>query len=973
MKNIVSGAGLANMLQTNRILISVIIPVYNAEPFLTRCLDSVTRQTFRDIEVICVDDGSTDKSGEILDLYAKSDSRIVVVHKENGGAGSARNAAFPLVRGKYIFFSDADDWLEQKTLERCLSCMDDDIDVVVAGIKVENEGAASPEEMIRLQSYCTVQNEGKFRITDPLIDKITVYPSGKLMRNEILKSKGLVFSEEYRFEDNAFTTEYLIHCKNCYLIADNLYHYAQHSNSESYGKTGDYCKSFLHQFDYLYKRLEKQGLSGFHRTILTRRYISWLRLACKGRSFNNDREVKELATRLARSYDTELFTNDWVMRVKNREYGLVPAFDKDVVLIMKPGSTDKAEILETIKSLLEQSYKLPKIVLYMDDSIVSEDFWPEVMRQHINKNLFVEPANVFSLPDKQKEFPDHVLVTAESGVTYPKNWLRCVMAAYPEQKDAFAVYCFNDIQRIDETMLFKDFSIIEPGPDGRGGCTTVLKSRQIIVSVTSYPARINAAMLAVKSVFRQTRRPDKVILWLGEDEFPNKNKDLPEELVRLTTDENLEIQWREDLGPHTKYFYAFKEYPDALIITIDDDILYPPDRIENLYLCYLLFPHAVSAARADLVTISERGEMLPVTEWPSEGVDVWIYQPSMQLYAMGVCAVLYPVKLFSGVLELLDKEVIRRTCPYADDLWLKAMQAVAGIPVVVSEEEQALPLSTRESQETALWRINVINGENNKQWLMIQEEFDSRYGMGTLIRKLMDTSAGKDLIGSKGLCELIRKYRLKTEKLRNQYAKYTTLRIDIKNKGGSGCSVAERILIPRAFYVEKPAWLPNGMTISATGKQMDITVRCEGDGELEIHLLGRDARNTEGIRYPVWIDVACFIVNGETVFKDTRTVCHDKRYVYRRKVNDGETLRIYTEWSECRSSNVLDEYRQLQANLKTADNKVKRLEKDRAETVRQLDKERELTKKLKKELENIKRGWSFKIGRVITYLPRKLK
>jgi hypothetical protein len=223
------------------------------------------------------------------------------------------------------------------------------------------------------------------------------------------------------------------------------------------------------------------------------------------------------------------------------------------------------------------------------------------------------------------------------------------------------------------------------------------------------------------------------------------------------------------------------------------------------------------------------------------------------------------------------------------------------------------------------------------------------------------------------LCELIRKYRLKTEKLRNQYAKYTTLRIDIKNKGGSGCSVAERILIPRAFYVEKPAWLPNGMTISATGKQMDITVRCEGDGELEIHLLGRDARNTEGIRYPVWIDVACFIVNGETVFKDTRTVCHDKRFVYRRKVNDGETLRIYTEWSECRSSNVLDEYRQLQADLKTADNKVKRLEKDRAETVRQLDKERELTKKLKKELENIKRGWSFKIGRVITYLPRKLK
>ena len=220
-----------------------------------------------------------------------------------------------------------------------------------------------------------------------------------------------------------------------------------------------------------------------------------------------------------------------------------------------------------------------------------------------------------------------------------------------------------------------------------------VNAKPIIVSVTSYPARINEVVLAIRTMYRQTRLPDKVILWLGEEKFPNKFADLPKELLQLVSEKNLEIRWCEDIGPHTKYFYAFREFLDALVVTIDDDILYPPDRIENLYQCYLRFPNAVSAGRADFVPISEHGDMPPVTSWPEE-VDAWVLQPSMQLYAMGVNCVLYPTALFAKVSELLDKETIRRVCPYADDLWLKAMEAVAGIPVVVAEPDQPLPIST---------------------------------------------------------------------------------------------------------------------------------------------------------------------------------------------------------------------------------------------------------------------------------------
>ena len=92
--------------------VSVIIPVYNAEQYLKRCLDSVLAQTYQDFEIICIDDGSTDNSGAICDEYAKKDSRIRILRKENGGVSSARNAGLNIAEGEYITFIDSDDYVD---------------------------------------------------------------------------------------------------------------------------------------------------------------------------------------------------------------------------------------------------------------------------------------------------------------------------------------------------------------------------------------------------------------------------------------------------------------------------------------------------------------------------------------------------------------------------------------------------------------------------------------------------------------------------------------------------------------------------------------------------------------------------------------------------------------------------------------------------------------------------------------------
>lgn len=124
--------------------ISVIVPVYNAEKYLHRCIDSILNQTFPDFELLLIDDGSKDQSGEICDEYAKKDSRVKVFHKENGGVSSARNVGIDNAVGEYICFCDSDDWVEKTWLLSFFERMCDN-DMLITSFNIyENEKKVEP-------------------------------------------------------------------------------------------------------------------------------------------------------------------------------------------------------------------------------------------------------------------------------------------------------------------------------------------------------------------------------------------------------------------------------------------------------------------------------------------------------------------------------------------------------------------------------------------------------------------------------------------------------------------------------------------------------------------------------------------------------------------------------------------------------------------------------------------------------------
>ena len=136
-------------------LVSVIVPVYNAKKYIDRCLESIVNQTYTQLQIILVNDGSTDNSAQLCEAWAQKDSRIKVLHKENGGAGYARNFALEYVSGDYVCFVDSDDFIDVTTIEKCMRRIElEGTDTVVFGSEnVYNDGAVVPVTISSDKTY----------------------------------------------------------------------------------------------------------------------------------------------------------------------------------------------------------------------------------------------------------------------------------------------------------------------------------------------------------------------------------------------------------------------------------------------------------------------------------------------------------------------------------------------------------------------------------------------------------------------------------------------------------------------------------------------------------------------------------------------------------------------------------------------------------------------------------------------------
>lgn len=261
----------------------------------------------------------------------------------------------------------------------------------------------------------------------------------------------------------------------------------------------------------------------------------------------------------------------------------------------------------------------------------------------------------------------------------------------------------------------------------------LIKHEPIIVSLTSFPARIKTVYKTIESMYNQTMKPNEICLWLSKDQFGN-NYSLPDNLT-YCLQKGLKVIWvKDDLKAHKKYLYAMEQYRNSVIITIDDDIIYSPTRIQELYEAHIKYPKAVIGAHVHIIGFSPAGKILPYNQWISGSRD-YIDFPSMALLAVGCGGVLYPPHIFSKYYN--DILAIKNTCIYADDIWLKFIEVMHGIPVVASKSDKSTDTTIDGTQENALWRYNTGDEKGND--IQIQkalEYIESVYGNNTVLHSI---------------------------------------------------------------------------------------------------------------------------------------------------------------------------------------------------------------------------------------------
>ncbi len=250
-------------------LISIVIPVYNAEKYLPKCLDSILDQTYSNLEVICVNDSSPDNSLEVLNRYAEKDSRFHVIDKENEGVSAARNAGLSEAFGEYVMFVDADDWIDAETCQIAVNAMTDyQADVILWSYVSENHGNQSfkklfdgdtvfEEEMCKQRLHRRFVGIAGDELAHPELADALCPVWGKLYKREVIQKSGATFvdlSEIGTYEDGLFNLEVFGEVKKAVYLDRCMYHYRRDNIGST---TSKYNPHLFNRWQNLYNRIEE--------------------------------------------------------------------------------------------------------------------------------------------------------------------------------------------------------------------------------------------------------------------------------------------------------------------------------------------------------------------------------------------------------------------------------------------------------------------------------------------------------------------------------------------------------------------------------------------------------------------------------------------------------------------------------------------------------------------------------------------
>lgn len=235
------------------------------------------------------------------------------------------------------------------------------------------------------------------------------------------------------------------------------------------------------------------------------------------------------------------------------------------------------------------------------------------------------------------------------------------------------------------------------------------RAENVTISLTSFPGRINKAYYAIKSLMLQSVKADKILLWLADEQFPNR--EIPNKFSRLM-DKGLTICWCEDLKSHKKYYYSLKhQKSDELVVTYDDDIIYEYDSLEKLLETHKKHPDAIVCNRGHEMTTDDMGRLEPYNKWKIYSV-YGANKPVYRIMPSTGNGCLYPYGIMPDI--TFNWELIKNNALTADDIWMRFCSLANGIKVIKTREMIATLCTVMGSQKERLTQLNDVCGENQR-------------------------------------------------------------------------------------------------------------------------------------------------------------------------------------------------------------------------------------------------------------------
>jgi hypothetical protein len=255
-------------------------------------------------------------------------------------------------------------------------------------------------------------------------------------------------------------------------------------------------------------------------------------------------------------------------------------------------------------------------------------------------------------------------------------------------------------------------------PSNRCGVSRCYRGQKIIVSLTTYPKRIDTVWLTIETLLRQTVKPDEIILWLADSQFEGMES-LPKNLLELQK-RGLSICFCDDLRSHKKYFYVMQKHANDLVILVDDDMFYPYDTIERLLKMHEKYPNDICTMTAQVITPSFNTKP---SEWRNPHLNER-FEHSDEIQIFTGSGSLYPPNSLDNT--AFDKEAIKKICPYADDLWLTFMAYKRGTKITTQFPWRAFPVMIYGTSIGSLYYVNVEEGQNDIQWEALQKNYGDK-------------------------------------------------------------------------------------------------------------------------------------------------------------------------------------------------------------------------------------------------------